>query len=192
MTKMLEDNCRYYTISANAFLPSQTFAQEELKVARRNVLVSLANLSDAFTRMLSEPKRFQKGIEDIHRFVVLNHTLTSHIATLSYYLQAVENLYRAPEFADVIKDTVQYFNNSIAKLQNKTVESEMPEKESLKRLNEKAELLLKQRREEVQQGMLETDTKKLLIQTKSVTDQFNYIYSIATDIYKISKTIESE
>ena len=193
MIKMIEDNCNYYKVSANAFIPEQTFSANQLQLARKNALVSLANLSDAFNRMLSEPKRHQKGVENVHRFVVLNHTLTSHIATLSYYLQAMQNIYRSNDLSPVIKDTVQYFNKAIEQLQNSTTTEElMPQKESLRALNEKAETLLKKRREELQQGLLETETKKLLIQTKSVTDQFNYIYSIATDINKVSRAMQIE
>lgn len=86
MVQMLETNKKYYGIIARAFTTFSPLNIQELKIARRDVLVALANLSDAFTRMLSEPKRFQKNAESIHHFVVLNHTLTSHVSTLSYYL----------------------------------------------------------------------------------------------------------
>ena len=59
------------------------------------------------------------------------------------------------------------------------------EKQSLRALNEHTEILMEKRKQEVQEGFLETDTKNLLVQTKSVTDQFNYIYSIAADINKV-------
>ena len=193
MIKMLEENSNYYKATAEPFANEQPVMFNQLPVARRNALVALANLSDAFNRMLSEPKRHQKGIEYIHRFVVLNHTLTSHIATLSYYLQTMENVYRSPAFEPVIKDTVQYLTNAIAALEHKDIAaSTTSQKQSLRELNEQAELLMEKRRKELQQGLLETDTKKLLIQTKSVTDQFNYIYSIAIDIKKVSGEIEVE
>ena len=67
-----------------------------------------------------------------------------------------------------------------------------PEKQSLRAMNEQTEALMEMRRQELQQGLLETATKNLLIKTKPVTDQFNYIYSIASDINKVSREIEVE
>lgn len=52
------------------------------KLARKNVYVSSANLGSAFQRMLSEPKSKQQNIKEYHKFVVLNHMLSSYIATL--------------------------------------------------------------------------------------------------------------
>jgi uncharacterized membrane protein YccC len=193
MIKMLKENGNYYTATAKGFVNEQAFKFNQLRMTRRNALVALANLSDAFNRMLSEPKRHQKGIENIHRFVVLNHTLSSHIATLSYYLQTMENVYRSAAFEPVINDTVQYFTNSIALLEDRKIDTlTTTQKQSLRALNEQTEILMGKRRQELQLGFLETVTKKLLIQTKSVTDQFNYIYSIATDINKLSGEIEIE
>ncbi len=193
MIAMLKSGISYYTITAKAFIPQQTIKASQHILARKNALVALANLSDAFTRMLSEPKRHQKGIEKVHRFVVLNHTFISHIATLSYYLQKIENLYRSPAFEPVIKDTVQYLTNAIGLLKHEIVDtaSIISQKQSLRTLNEEAETLLNKRRQEINEGLFETDIKNLLIQTKPVTDQFNYIYSIAVDINKLSNEIEA-
>lgn len=62
------------------------------KLARKDVYVNSANLGSAFQRMLSEPKNKQKNTKDIHKFVVLNHMLSSYIATLITNLQYVENI----------------------------------------------------------------------------------------------------
>ena len=59
----------------------KVISRSKQQVGRKNALVALANLSDAFNRMLSEPKRQQKATEVLHQFVVLNHMLTSYIAT---------------------------------------------------------------------------------------------------------------
>jgi uncharacterized membrane protein YccC len=52
------------------------------KLARKNVYVSSANLGSAFQRMLSEPKSKQQNSKELHKFVVLNHMLSSYTATL--------------------------------------------------------------------------------------------------------------
>ena len=52
------------------------------KLARKNVYVSSANLGSAFQRMLSEPKSKRQNSKEFHKFVVLNHMLSSYAATL--------------------------------------------------------------------------------------------------------------
>lgn len=189
MIKMLENSRAYYQAASDAFIHESAVAFDQLHLARKNAFVALANLSDAFNRMLSEPRRYQKEAEKVHRFVVLNHTLASHIATLSYYLQTREMLYRSPALAPVIKETIAYFSNAIASMESGTTIAIPPEKQSLRALNEEAEALMEKRRLEIEQGLLETRTKTLLVQTKSVTDQFNYIYKIAVDVNKLCSEI---
>jgi len=50
----------------------------------------------------------------------------------------------------------------------------------------RVENLLETRRTELQQGITESETKKILSEIKPVADQFNFIANIATDIRKIS------
>ncbi len=183
MIAMLESNKKYYGIVARAFTHTAVADAQEIKLARREVLVSLANLSDAFTRMLSEPKRFQKGIESIHRFVVLNHIFTSHLATLSYFLNSGRHNFRSQNLLPVIENSQLYLSNAVLCLESKLI-MEHPDKGPLKVLTEHAGKLLDQRKEEIAHGQFETATKKLLVEVKSVTDQFNYIYRVAADISK--------
>lgn len=62
------------------------------KLARKNVYVSSANLGSAFQRMLSEPKSKQQNSKELHKFVVLNHMLSSYTATLITNLQQINPL----------------------------------------------------------------------------------------------------
>jgi uncharacterized membrane protein (TIGR01666 family) len=55
----------------------------DYKLARKEVFVSSANLSAAFQRMLSEPRKKQRNSDKVYEFVVLNHILSSNIAGLS-------------------------------------------------------------------------------------------------------------
>lgn len=189
MVQILESNKKYYTVIAKIFSGLSSYNADELRIARRDVLVELANLSDAFTRMLSEPKRFQKNSESIHHFVVLNHTLTSHISTLSYYLNIKKNKFRSNDLLPVIDNTELYFSNAIQYLESSEKADMKPDKNSLKKVNEYADTLLGKRRQEISLGQLETETKKSLVEVKSVIDQFNYIFTIAADIYKSSTEI---
>lgn len=184
MKKMLEADKNYYALLSACYGGNNSLRGKDFKLQRRNLLTALANVSDAFNRMLSEPKRFQKGIEAIHRFVVLNHILTSHFAALSYYLNVKENSFRSADLLGVTEDTQQFFSNAIQCLQSKKGVQQWPGTAALYKLNEQATILLEKRRQEITLGNLETPTKEILVEVKSVIDQFNYIYNIASDIAK--------
>lgn len=189
MIQMLESNEQYFTIIANAFTSIESINVEKIKRTRRDVLIALANLSDAFSRMLSEPKRYQKGIENIHSFVVLNHTLTSHIATLSYYLNVRQNKFRSPALIPVVENNRLQLSNAIHYLEGDEASIIKPNKGPLTNINKYTNELLEQRKNEIAQGKLETETKQTLLEVKSVTDQFNYIYGVTASITKTSKEI---
>jgi uncharacterized membrane protein (TIGR01666 family) len=61
-------------------------AISDYRLARKEMYVTQANLTSAFQRMLDEPKHRQKNATSTHRFVILNHMLSSYIATLNEQL----------------------------------------------------------------------------------------------------------
>jgi uncharacterized membrane protein YccC len=190
MARMLEEGVEYFSAIGAAFAEQKTLSNHEQQLVRKNALVALANLSAAFNRMLSEPKQQQKGIEDIHQFVVLTHMLTSYTATLSAYLKLETIPFSSEELRKVIKDIELYFKNAITIINGEqTTEEVVSHKQSLQKLNEEANNLMEKRRTELQQGQLETSTKTTLFNLKSVVDQFNLIYKVAVDINKVSSTI---
>ena len=161
------------------------------QVARKNVLVALANLSEAFNRMLSEPKNQQKGIEHLYQFVVLNHMLTSYVATLYYYIQRHMATFQSEEFSKVASDIKHHLHETINNLNNDVVtEATVIRKDSLRRLNNRADGLLLQRTQELQQGEMETATRKALFDLKSLVNQMNLIYNATVDINKISQKLK--
>ncbi|MBF9254467.1 FUSC family protein [Pontibacter sp. 172403-2] len=82
MRDMLKANSNYLLRLAES-LAGRDVETLDYRLARKEVYVSAANLSGAFQRMLSEPKRTQRNSKEVHKFVVLNHILFSSIATLS-------------------------------------------------------------------------------------------------------------
>ncbi len=206
MVDMLEQNVRYFKLIAAAFgepkvIPDPdaeeagfqevpSIAKGQHTLARKNALVALANLSDAFNRMLSEPKSKRIGIDKIHQFVVLNHMLVSHIATLFNFRQSNSTTYRSGKFVVVGNDIVQYLNNAVLILQNQPSGAKaIANKDSLRWLNDKTNALLEIRRKELQEGQWETSTKVPLRELKSIVDQFNFIYNIVVDINKVSREL---
>nr|WP_240731653.1 hypothetical protein [Hymenobacter radiodurans] len=86
------------------------------RLARKDVYVSSANLAAAFQRMLSEPKSKQQRSEDVHQFVVLNHILSSNIATLSAALRAQPSRALSAEGQRALRRALSALTTSLQKL----------------------------------------------------------------------------
>ena len=112
MTAALETNISYFGDVAGAFL-GRSAAIEQYKLSRKHAFVALANLSDAFGRMLSEPRRRQKKISEMHQFVVSNHMLTSYIATLAYYEKPFAAKYADPSLQPVVDGIVRRLESAV-------------------------------------------------------------------------------
>ncbi|HEX7366865.1 MAG TPA: FUSC family membrane protein [Pelobium sp.] len=82
LPQIIKANLNYleHIILRQSLMPTSV---TEYKLARKNVYVNTANLAGAFQRMLQEPKSKQHHIKDTHKFVVLNHILSSYLANLS-------------------------------------------------------------------------------------------------------------
>jgi uncharacterized membrane protein YccC len=193
MLSMLEDNREYFRLIAERFYVEENPDYSALQVARKRALVSLANLSDAFNRMLSEPESQRKQIEKVHQFVVLNHRLTSHISTLSHYYHSQMKIYGQVDLEPVVEGTTDYLNRSMQHLNKLPVSGTAADKkDALMQLYEEVNVLLEMRRQELRAGQLETGTKKTLSEMKSIVDQFKFIFKIAAEVEKLSTSVDLE
>ena len=183
MLEAIKSNKIYFTDIAAAFTGNPV-SNTMYKVSRQHAFVALANLSDAFTRMLSEPKRKQKNSKELHQFVVLNHMLTSHIATLSYYVKPLSEKFASPHFAPLIKTAVARLEDAEKIISDIPAEAVAADVLPINKIQQQLQQLLQARRLELQQGILRSDTQKLLTGFKPIADQFNFIDNIATDIKK--------
>jgi uncharacterized membrane protein YccC len=190
MAAAVESNASYFREIAQLFIRAP-FHVTQYKLSRKNAFVSLANLSDAFTRMLSEPKKKQKNTRLMHSFVVLNHMLTSHIATLSYYGKFADR-YSSKDFGPVINNITLKLSDAKAVLNEEPVREAAGDRLELHLLDERVNILLEKRREELHQGLTESETKKTLSEFKSIVDQFNFVSKISGDILKICLQFDEE
>lgn len=192
MISVLLDNGLYFQDISGAFSGNRISA-DQYKLSRKNAFVSLANLSDAFNRMLSEPKNKQKNITYLHQFVVSNHMLTSHIATLAYYAKPTGNKPRETDYSPFIRTTLTRLDNARAILEHRPP---LPEtdgnREALRMRNEEINLLTEQRRSELNKGTIESETRRKLSALKPIYDQYNFILKIASDLEKLSARLEME
>ncbi|HLX90222.1 MAG TPA: FUSC family membrane protein [Puia sp.] len=191
LIKMIGANRQYFLDLANSLF-GKASPSAQYRLSRKEALVALANLSDAFNRMLSEPKNRQKSAQQIHQFVVANHMLTSNIATLSLFNPepltpankqlfsgAVENI------SGKLKRAEDYFDGHAAA----PAQRDQPD---MRGLNGVLGTLLRQRKNELENGIIDSDTRKELSLFKPVADQFNFIYKAAAEIERLSSVISED
>lgn len=82
MTSALKANIDYLQKLKEIFT-GRKISSLSYKLIRKEMFVSTANLSAALHRMLSEPKSKQRHKKEIYEFVVLNHVLSSNIASIT-------------------------------------------------------------------------------------------------------------
>ncbi len=88
---MLQSNAEYLAKMVERNNKNQE-SQSAYRLSRKALYVNAAHLTTAFQRMLSEPKSKQTQADLLYQFVVLNNQLSSYLATLSYQLEANEQL----------------------------------------------------------------------------------------------------
>lgn len=188
MKELIRSAKNYFTpVAAFYSLQTENPPYQEIKLARKQMLTALSNVSGSFNRMLSEPKRFQKGMKEFHQFVVLGYLITSHLATLSYFMRISKTLFRSHDLLAVKESTERNFSIALSVLDGIEVKPKESEEDPFESINQMLEGLLKQRRQEIAAGNLESATKILLVQTKSVTDQFTHIHTLSNDICRQSR-----
>ena len=114
--------------------------------------------------------------------------LTSHIATLSSYIQPLAKKYQSDDFLPIINNVVCLLNKAKLLLQKSASHEEVVmQKEALRELNDRVNNLMEQRKDELETGITESETKKNVAELKFIVDQFNFITKIAEDIEKQSR-----
>jgi uncharacterized membrane protein (TIGR01666 family) len=121
LEKVIYANANYLVKIAESITGRQV-SVTEYKLARKDIYVNTANLSAMFERMTSEPKSKQKKIKDIHKFVVLNHILSSYLANLASGISE-KNLHKTqPENLKLIRKSIAVLNESNKKLGGNTID----------------------------------------------------------------------
>jgi len=165
MVKVLQANKNYLQQLA-AYFSGNIHSQLEYKLARKELYVSTANLSAAFQRMLSEPKSKQRNSQEIYEFVVLNHVLSSNIASLTASLVNKEQGIYAKEALLPVRKSITILQESLLKLDKELPITEMVTSINLPDIEIKID--------------------------KQLTDQLNFIYKVSGDIGKITKKISNK
>jgi len=111
-----------YLVTIAESLSGKTTDTTRYKLARKEVYVKSANLSATFERMTSEPKSKQRKIKEVHKFVVLNHILSSYIANIASGLIKKETQQPHPEALKLVKKSIPVLNEINKKLHGESIE----------------------------------------------------------------------
>ena len=125
MADVLNANVNYLMRIAESMFGKETIVAD-YKLSRKDVFVKSANLSAAFERMTSEPKSKQKNVKEVHKFVVLNHILSSYIATIASNLTMQALHHANPDNARLLKKSIAVLNDNIEKLNGNVLETKLP------------------------------------------------------------------
>jgi uncharacterized membrane protein YccC len=186
--KAIDDNMQYFRTTASPFL-GKPVTTLEFKLSRKAAYVSLANFSEAFSRMLDEPKNKQKDGKILHQLVVMNHMILSHTAALSHF-SALATRYHSTEFTPVFDDIIKNLQTTISVANGEVIEP-LKDKEPNKHLIEKVNNLIKQRKLEIDNGITNSETRTMLSEFKPIVDQFNFIAGIARDLKKAAGSLQA-
>lgn len=109
------------TANANYFeqvsekISGEDISDMHYRLLRKEAYVAMANLSDAFQRMLSEPGSKQENSAPVYSLVVFNHLLLSHISTLSSYNSTFRLKKRTDRFDAVISGILSHLRQEETK-----------------------------------------------------------------------------
>lgn len=193
INKAVESNHIYFNTVAKAFV-GKPATVEAYKIARKDAFVALANLSDNFQRMLSDPKSQRADQRLYHQFVSTSHMLTSQIAALSAFAQKFANKYAGEGFEPLIKAINKAFTSE-----------KIPDNESINLqgsvLFKTIDKLLEKRRSELsgrsEDGsntapLTNTETRYTLSELKTITDQFRLIAGTIMDGKRVLKKLRGK
>ncbi|MBX3239976.1 MAG: FUSC family protein [Chitinophagaceae bacterium] len=189
LKKLMTANLNYFRVVARAFYGAAADTME-YKSLRKNTYVALANLSDAFQRLLSEPKNKTPHPELLHQLVVSNHMLSSHIASLGVYSQLLAPAYHFPAFKPAANAVENKMQAAIDILSGRICEASGNPDEHFATMRDRVQDLLNQRLDEISLGVEKSDVRKKLSGFKTITDQFEIINTITADITNILRKMK--
>ena len=113
MIELLNANRLYFNEVIKIYL-EEDFETLTYKLARKDIYVKTSNLGTVFQRMFSEPKSKQFFMKELHQFTVLNHLLTSYIASLFLHIKAQNFVCTHEQDVKPIANNVAYLLSSAA------------------------------------------------------------------------------
>jgi uncharacterized membrane protein YccC len=184
LMSMTADNLSFFRDQIG-YLSGDQVGLTAFRLSRKKAFVSLANLSDAFNRMLAEPKKRQKNIRELSQIVGLQQLLVAHISGISVNAKRNPAKFKFENYKGLLNGIQNKLKNVLLILNNEScIEESANYKESLKSLTNSLSGLLESRRIELKQGMIETETRHSLAAFKPVADELLIVARIVNDLEK--------
>jgi uncharacterized membrane protein YccC len=111
MLEMVKANQRYFSLVTGSYT-GRDIPVEEFKLGRKEAFVALANLSDNFQRILTEPRSKRRNVPFLYEFVVSSQMFVAHTASLAYYSHALKKKYSAEELDGMVSDVQRHLNDA--------------------------------------------------------------------------------
>lgn len=207
LQKMLEANKNYFR-DVSSYFTGQAVPVNTYKLSRKEAYVALANISDALNRMTAEPRSKQKNAATYHEFVVFNYMMSTHIATLAGFVFVKSPPAPEPEYLPVIHAVISNLDEAIDGL--KSSDNEITSRSKVERpdlqvnhiagngesdesgsigvpekVNSRVDEMIQIRKKELEKGISKGHIRASIAVSKSVNDQFNFIWKISEDLLKM-------
>ncbi|MDO5615082.1 MAG: FUSC family membrane protein [Cruoricaptor ignavus] len=162
----------------------------QYKIKRKDAIIHLANMSDNFQRMLSDPKHRQKKLEVVHQFVNTSHLVTAYIASLSLYNKNGDN-FPEIDLDSWNKKITSELARTAAILENKSFDENI-KLESRINPDDNVEDLLMQRKSEIEENEFFDirDPKRItyLTELKNIREILLLIYDVTKEQRKVTES----
>ncbi|MGL5292072.1 MAG: YccS family putative transporter, partial [Vibrionaceae bacterium] len=90
MRDAIDANHSYFTQVVNHYQLGSASCAQNYSATRRQAHNKDAQLTQAISNMLQEPGRYRTAVDEIFRFLYLNHTILSHISALAIKHEPLE------------------------------------------------------------------------------------------------------
>lgn len=191
MKKSAESNYNYFS-AAMAYFKNHDIGIQDYKLTRKDAVIDLANLSDNFQRMISDPKHQQKNLEQLHQFVITSHLITAYIASFSQYSESSKEYPEIDFNSWDLKISAELLRTNLILNQKKTNQNIIHE--SRIEPEDSVEKLLEDRRKELQESEFfdHRDPTKIshLTKLKNLKEILELIYDAAKEQRKVTEKLE--
>jgi uncharacterized membrane protein YccC len=188
MQKSASANLQYFKTVIKNFEKETTL--QNYKVRRKDAIITLANLSDNFQRMLSDPKNQQRRLEAVHQFVNTSHLVTAYTASLSQYTVSGKD-FPEIDFKNWERKISAELQRTLSMLNNENPADKILE-ESKIQPEDSVEQLLQRRKKEISENEFFDirDPQRIthLTQLKNITELLDLLFEYPIGVANPQKT----
>lgn len=193
MKKSAKSNLRYFRAVMDVLM-GKKIGVEDYKLNRKNAVIDLANLSDSFQRMLSDPKNQQKKMEQIHQFVNTTQLLTAYIASLSQYSKSAKDYPEIDFRSWATKISAELLRTNLI-LAKKELKAEILS-ESRLQPEDSVQKLLEKRKKEIHENEItdRRDPNRIthLTELRNLREVLELIYDVAREQRKVAEQLDPD